>query len=346
MKYLGHLVAADVRRYPLLLASSVTVTIASTVVAGLTPSLPLDPTTRAIAGLLGELCWIASVVLTIMAVALIVQIHPLVGSDAFWPTRPIPALSLLAGKLMVLSVVVVLVPALAEVGLMWAYGVPWRIMAQVFAQGLPFSFFLLMLLMSAAAITSSLPRYMLLLAGGVGSVAVALGVLIAVMMSRMEDEGIFVATGAREDPTGGMVMMVILVAAGVALLRAQYMSRSRIRAVGIGIAGMCTAVLIGNYWPWPLLQPIEAAPRWANEPSSAQLRDHSRFAAIGYVVGNPFAPRVAGAVSRRDDQRARARLVGSDRALAGVSRNRNARRADVRARDERAAPDRKRSGCI
>jgi len=154
---------------------------------------------------------------------------------------------------------------------MWAYGVPWGTMAEVFVQGLPLSVFLLVLLMSAAAITRSLPRYMLLLAGGVGCLALAVGILLAVMMSRIEDEAVLTATGSREDATGGMVMMVILVIAGLALLQAQYTSRSRIRAVAIGVAGVCAAVLIGHYWPWPLLLPIEATPRWATQPSSAEL---------------------------------------------------------------------------
>ncbi len=271
MKYVGHLIAADLRRHPLLLAAGVLVAVASTLTAGLTSSLPLDPTSRAVAGLLEELCWIGSVVLIIITVAMMVQIHPLVGSDAFWMTRPIPPLSLLAAKLIVLSIVVVIVPALAEIGLMWAYGVPWGRMVQVSAEGLPFSVFLLVLLMSAAAITRSLPRYMLLLAGGVGCLAVAVGVLLAVMMSRLDDDVPLSGASRPDDPTGGMVTMALLVLAGLALLRNQYTSRSRLRAIAIGIGAACAAVLAGSYWPWPLLQPLEATPRWANQPSSARL---------------------------------------------------------------------------
>jgi hypothetical protein len=94
----------DLRRYPLLLASSVLVTIASTVVAASRrhcPWIPRPghrrPSRRTLLDRVGGA--------DSHGRRLIVQIHPLVAASLL-DDRPIPALALLADKLIVLSIVV------------------------------------------------------------------------------------------------------------------------------------------------------------------------------------------------------------------------------------------------
>ena len=57
-------------------------------------------------------------------VPLVVQADPLVGTDAFWMTRPIPWRALLAAKVIPLWVFIAAVPVVAEAAAMVAYHVP------------------------------------------------------------------------------------------------------------------------------------------------------------------------------------------------------------------------------
>jgi hypothetical protein len=79
-------------------------------VAGSRPALAANADARELASLLGDLVWFAQVLLMGVLVALVVQAHPVVGSDAFWMTRPIPPRTLPASKLVLVGVAVIAVP--------------------------------------------------------------------------------------------------------------------------------------------------------------------------------------------------------------------------------------------
>ena len=55
---------------------------------------------------------------------LVVQTHPLVGSDAFWMTRPIPPVTLMLSKVVLLSALFLVVRTLSDIAIMAAYDLP------------------------------------------------------------------------------------------------------------------------------------------------------------------------------------------------------------------------------
>ena len=103
MKLVAHLVRADVRRFRLLLAGWVLIEIADTVFTGVHPFLIGDSRTSMTIGLLAMVLFFTRWLGMIAIVALVVQTHPLVGSDAFWMTRPIAPRTLLVSKLVLLG---------------------------------------------------------------------------------------------------------------------------------------------------------------------------------------------------------------------------------------------------
>ena len=124
MRLLAHLVSADVRRHRWVICLWLLVLVASTVVQGVRPALAAEPATANTVALLSGLLTIVRVLLRILLTAQIIQTHPLVGSDAFWLTRPIPPLMLLQAKAIVLTIFMVVAPVAAEIVSMVSYGVP------------------------------------------------------------------------------------------------------------------------------------------------------------------------------------------------------------------------------
>jgi len=126
MTLLWHLIAADLRRHRLLLIAWLVVIAASATLEAVTPMLAADASVGVSTGMLGTLLWLTEWLLMAFIVALVIQTHPLVGSNAFWMTRPIRPGMLLAGKMALLGTVMVGVPVIARVVVMTIYHVPTR----------------------------------------------------------------------------------------------------------------------------------------------------------------------------------------------------------------------------
>src|SRR6185295_906303 len=151
MKFFIHLFGADVRRsWPVIAAWLLTVAGAAAV-DGIRPFLAANLRILNLVGGVGNVLWLTELLLLFVLIALVVQTHPLVGSDAFWMTRPIPPRTLLASKLVLLGLAMVAVPVLAELVLMAAYHVPARQSAMVAADTALTKTMVVILLMTAAA---------------------------------------------------------------------------------------------------------------------------------------------------------------------------------------------------
>jgi hypothetical protein len=271
MRLLAHLLAADARRHRLLVAFWLLVVAGTTILDGVRPTLATDPALRSVAAFLGSLLWLAELLLRIVLVALVVQTHPLVGSDAFWTTRPIPPPTLLASKLVLLGLVTVVAPAFAKAALMAAYGVPPALIGEVAVETALFQTFWLVVLMCAAALTSNLTRFALLCGGVLGALAVVVAAMAAIMFARIDDAPISAGSEGTEEPTAMIVLTVLAVIAGAALLAVQYRARSRLRSVPVGAAGLFLAFVLSEAWPWPVLAPRVEVPAWAAGESALRL---------------------------------------------------------------------------
>jgi hypothetical protein len=269
----------------------------STVLEGVRPMFASEAFAMHPIGVAGDLVWVVKLLLAFVSIPLIVQTHPLVGSDAFWMTRPIPVRALLASKLVLLAVVIIVVPVTCELALMIAYKVPPRTMAAVAVQTALWQAGYLAVVMAAAALTRNLARFALLFGGALLVLAVTMVIGVAIAMSKMDDAA---AVGVAmlsvgpplpplEDPTSGIVFGVAVVAAFLALVTVQYATRSARRSVPAGVAGLVAAWAISSVWPWPLLQPRLFVPAWAASESMLKLSADSQ--SVEFDAENPWTMR-------------------------------------------------------
>jgi hypothetical protein len=241
--------------------------------------------------------WLAKLLFGFMLIPLVVQTHPLVGSDAFWMTRPIPPRVLLASKLILLAGVMVVVPVACEVALMIAYKVPPQSIAAVAVETTLWQAVYMAVVMALAALTRNLARFALLFGELLLALALAAVVMVTIAFARMDDAA---AVGVETlsagplppsvgDPTPGIVFLLVVVTSGLAMLLVQYATRSTRRSALVGVAGLVAAWVLPSVWPWPLLQPRLYVPDWAAADSALKLSADPQ--SVAFDTGDPWTMR-------------------------------------------------------
>jgi hypothetical protein len=184
--------------------------------------------------------WLGLVVPLAMLVAagMLVQQEPLVGTTAFWVTKPIKRGSLLLSKILFLAVFVMMPAALATLATALAYGVDLALLAPVMRQSIISWTSLLAAALLLAAITPNLSAYLTL---GIGF-SMANQALESLVEKVVPLEYSF----ANERVQGVMIVL-----SGVLLICHQYFTRRTRRSVA-GLAIACVAAsLVPRFWPWP-----------------------------------------------------------------------------------------------
>lgn len=271
MTRVWHLVRADLRRFGLLLAVCVLIEAAAAIFRGMRPALVADARVVSALELLGTVLQFARWLGMLLLVALVVQTHPLVGSDAFWMTRPIRWRDLLASKLAVLATTFVIVPVLCEAALMLVSRVPASEIPPIVLQAALFQCWWLFLFMALSGATRNLARLALVAGGALVGLALLLNMLIAVMMRGMPDgpQMVDVTGRAGTSPSGGVAMLLLAIAAAAAHVAIQYRTRSIKAAAAASVTGITLTVLLSLYWPWPA--PLLPPPSWAAQESAVRL---------------------------------------------------------------------------
>jgi hypothetical protein len=281
MKHLFHLISADVRRFRLLLAVWLLIQIVDTIFRGVRPALAPEPRLQTAVELLAMVLFLLRWIGMIVIVPLVVQTHPLVGSDAFWMTRPIPWRALLGSKVVLLWTTIVAAPALCQVALMLASRVPLAEVPFVTLQTILFHSLWLFIVMALSTVTRNLARFAL----AAGSVLVGFGLLIniviAMMIRNLPDGPQLTAMTPRSvgSPTAGVVLLLLLIIAAVLQILMQYRMRSARASISAGIAVVAVAVLISILWPWEA-RPLPV-PEWVGQESALRLVAESQQGEFG-----------------------------------------------------------------
>jgi hypothetical protein len=271
MSLVPHLVKWDVKRFQIMLSLWLLLVAASALLEGAWPGVAVAMAVRQTVGITGNLLALAEVLFSIVLVVLVVQEHPLVGTAAFWMTRPIPARALLVAKLIFLFAAVIVAPVVAEVMLMMVYDIPARQIAGVAVQTAVFWALWLSIVMAFAALTANMAKFALAVGGVIISIIVSMITIVAITIDRVGQEPPVPTAEGAYDPTSGIVSTLLLVSAAFVMLAVLYRTRARPRAIAIGIAGVAVANALSGVWPWPWLAPQIQTPAWAVEPSVLQL---------------------------------------------------------------------------
>jgi hypothetical protein len=285
-----HLIRCDMRRFRILLSLWLLLIGASAVLDGIWPAMAVAVATRQTVGLAGHLLALAEVLFSIALITLVVQEHRLVGTTAFWMTRPIPPGALFAAKCALLTAAMVVAPVLAEIVLMVVYRVPADEIAAVAAQSSIFWALWLGIVMAFAAFTPNMAKFALAVGGVIVATIVLLMTIATIFIDRFDDMPPIQPAGKMNDPTGGVVSTLVFIGAVVLFLAFLYRTRSRPRAVAIGVAGVAVAWAAAGVWPWPMLAPTFDTPAWASDPSVLQLSANSSAVKVAGTTVDFGAP--------------------------------------------------------
>ena len=271
MTHLAHLVRTDLRRFRVLLAIWLLVAVCEAIFRGVRPLLAADPSPDMAVELLGTVFVVTRWLGMIVIAALVVQTHPLVGSDAFWMTRPIPWLSLLASKLVLLWTTFVAVPAACEMVLTVAYQVPAREIVPVVLQLVIFQTLWLGLIVAISSVTRNLARLALVAGSLLLGVILLLNIAIAMMMRQVAEGPKMIELSARAagGTIGFVVFLVLTIAAVSAQIALQYRTRSVRTSVAAGALGVAGAFVVAIYGP-ATVRPLPL-PDWAAREAAVQL---------------------------------------------------------------------------
>lgn len=271
MSLILHLLRWDIRRFKMLVYFSLVLTAVSAVLEGTWPAIAVAMEARQTVTLTGSLLALVEVLFSMVLITLVVQEHPLVGTSAFWMTRPIPPQRLFVAKLILLSAVIVAAPLITEVVLMAVYDVPIADIAWVAAQTLFFRTLWLATLMAFAAPTLNMAKFAFAVGGMLIGTWAVLITVNAVDNDRAADAPPIPPVRDMYDPTPETVGAILVVVAVAAFLLILYQTRDRVRSIAIGAAGVAIACGIGSVWTWPFLTPRIQTPAWAADSSALQL---------------------------------------------------------------------------
>ena len=252
-----HLLACDFRYLRHYLGLWLGLVVLQAVLVGYAPHLPLVDRTHVFS--LSSLAWLLAVLnicLLAVIVAQLVQKDCVVGSTAFWLSRPVSRARLLTGKVLFLALAIVLPSLLVEVGLLHFSGVTPHDTLRSVPQILFLTVVAVALLTMLAAVTTSLAR--MILAGGLALLALPLlwflvaGAwwLVFVGPEALVRDEITVAQpvpppGYSTDVVG--FALVLLLTAG-AVIGIQYLTRRTTWSRIFLAAGVCLALLSMGNW--------------------------------------------------------------------------------------------------
>ena len=290
MRLVTHLLVADLRRFRSTLISWVALVVITTALEGAAPELVPNSGLALGASVASGLLSVATILYFVALIAVVVQNHTVVGTTAFWFARPIPPLSLLVSKAVLLVGVLAVVPIAGDMVLMAVNHVPVFRMIPVVLQSFLIRTLAIAMVMCIAATTANLTRFTLVCVAalvGIGVVgASSLSLLLGqwsgggrrFLLSTPQGGGPIDIVSRTFDHTPDAIGILFVTTAAVVMLRSQYVSRYVRRSVGIGVAGLFIAIGVAAMWPWPIFVPRQSVPEWANDPRAATLAgDPSAF---------------------------------------------------------------------
>ena len=217
---------------------------------------------------------VLKIVLLALIVSSLVQSDSLVGSTAFWLSRPVSARQLLAAKSVFLAGTLIFPTLLVEVLILFFYGVTARDILRSIPETLFYTLVAVAILMVLAALTRSLLK---MLAFGLVTVFVmALFAMVAV--------GIFSPfDGSAIDPMARMTLqsskwigffLCLMVTAGI-MVCVQYLTRRTKLNTILTLSALFPCILPMEFWTWDLVAAMRKPERTIVDPERFPARiDH------------------------------------------------------------------------
>ena len=227
----------------------------------------------------------------ILLVGMLVHQDPLVGTNAFWLTRPISRLALMASKAFFLLIFVVLPPVAAHLGILASFGLDpatdWPALFEALAVLLALVAGGLVL----ATVTPNLPVYF------VAWISVVVVVsLLSHLLSLLVEVNLSVGlSGSRM-----IVATVTIIVASGLIASHQYLTRRTQRSIVSLSVGFLLLIALTSIWPWNVLKALHSGDTRSIDLSFDPGGDTFTSEVEGSDVSISGLPRILGAASDED----------------------------------------------
>jgi hypothetical protein len=208
------------------------------------------------------LCGLHVALIVTLAVQ-IVQGDRLVGTTAFWLTRPVARGSLLASKLALAFALVVAVPVLVDVVVILRYGLPWTDAVGAAAESALLRAGILLPLMALAAVTADLANFVV---SGIAAIFSAFAVVALVQSLRLAP--------SKSNDVADTITVLVVTTVGLGAFAAcahQVFTRRTRRSALILVGSVALMLAVVNAWERPILSvPDSLEPGWI-DPSRVSV---------------------------------------------------------------------------
>lgn len=283
MNLIWHLVKKDLRRTRIPLALYAAFVVTKLVLAALlVGALELDRFRELFDYL--KIAVMAEFAIGYVLVAAIVQEDPLVGTTAFWMTKPISGIRLLAAKLIVLATGLVLLPLVLTLPWWFHCGFGLPDLPQLIGGLLVPQTILLLLGLPFAVLTRNLSRYL-----ACTLVTVLVWFVFVVNLagrSLSRDRELLLGLGAAE--TRNLIVIAITIGSVIAAVVYQYRTRRSPRSAAIVVIGFVLATLVLGIWRWDWSPLWKASSPLSRLGAAVQLEFQSAELRTASPVTGPF----------------------------------------------------------
>jgi hypothetical protein len=239
-------------------------------------------------------------ILLLVMVPLLIHEEPLVGTTAFWFTRPVDWRLLVKSKLLFILAIFILPPLLTEIAILSVHGASAKQLALAFLEIVLEDCKLLAYVVLLAALTQTFARYALL--GASFFVGFYILILIAGSLSWFLGWPTFLkgGGGANRADSAYVASTIFVIAIALMILIDQYRKRETRRAwIRVGVAFLAS-LAISNYWPWAFLH-------HRYEPREARIDTSAVSVAVST---DPESRRISDAVRYRSKDEAKKSILG------------------------------------
>jgi hypothetical protein len=193
-------------------------------------------------------------ILLLVMVPLLIQEEPLVGTTAFWFTRPIDGRMLFKSKMLFVVAVLILPPLLTEIAILGIHGSSAMQLVLAVPEILLEDGKFLAYVVILSALTQTFARYALL--GASLFIGFFLLVIVGASILWYFDLPAFLkgGGGANRTDSAYVASTIFLIAIAAMILVGQYRTRDTRRTwIRVGITFLAS-LLISHYWPWAFLR--------------------------------------------------------------------------------------------
>ena len=187
--------------------------------------------------------------LLVVVIPFLVHEEPLVGTTAFWFTRPIRRSTLLKSKAF-FAIILIALPLFAEIAVLAANGITGHDISLAIPEIVMSELKAVVFIGLLAAITPNFGRFAAVGAGLVVSLLLVSFGISWIKLLHISDVGADTAFGVTRAKSAGIASDIVTIIAGSGIIIYQYLTRKTKTSVILGVVVVVATLAIQSFWIW------------------------------------------------------------------------------------------------